>query len=293
MSTDAAVHKGLLFGFAGIVIFSLSLPGTRVAVAEIGAEFVTAVRLAGAGLLAIGLLLWQRSVWPAIRQWRLLLAVIAGVVVGFPLFTALAMRSVDASHGGVVLAALPLLTAIAGATLAGERPSRGFWLCAAGGTATVLIFVLSRSQGSAALADIYLLLAAIFAAVGYAAGGLLARSMPGLTVISWALAASLPIALLVLFLSWPAQIADVSAKAWFAQAYVTVGAQFLGFYFFYKGLALGGIARVGQVQLLQVYLTLGFSAVLLDEHIDTPMIVAAAITVGFVWAGRKMAITQK
>lgn len=193
MGEQRRASQGLWLGFLGVLIFSLSLPATRVAVAELGAGFVTAARLSGASLLAIGLLLSKRAIWPNRDQWLLLLAVIAGVVIGFPLFTSLAMLSVDASHGGVVLAALPLLTAIAGAWLAGERPSAQFWICAFGGALTVLVFVVSRSQGGAALADLYLLLAAILAAIGYAAGGLLARSLPGLTVISWALASSLPV----------------------------------------------------------------------------------------------------
>lgn len=287
---NPASSKGLWLGFLGVVIFSLSLPATRVAVAELGADFVTAVRLSGAGALATFLLIVQRSPRPSWAQWQLLAWVIAGVVIGFPLFSALAMRHVDASHGGVVLAALPLLTAIAGAYFAGERPSVGFWMCAVGGALTVLVFVLTRSEGAAAMADIYLLAAAILAAIGYASGGLLARSMPGLTVIAWALAASLPLALPFLWLTWPANITQTSTAAWIAQGYVAVGAQFLGFYFFYKGLAIGGIARVGQVQLMQVYLTMGFGALLLGEHIDLVMLAAALITVSFVWLSRQMVI---
>lgn len=293
MIDPKASTKGLILGFLGVLFFSLSLPATRVAVAELGVDFVTAVRLAGAGVLAAGLILSQRSRQPTWSEWKLLAAVIAGVVIGFPFFSALAMRHVDASHGGVVLAALPLLTAMAGAFFAGERPSPGFWLCAAGGALTVLLFVLTRSQGDAALADVYLLISAILAAIGYASGGLLARSMPGLTVIAWALAASLPLALLSVWLSWPATIANVSNQAWLAQAYVAIGAQFFGFYFFYQGLALGGIARVGQIQLLQVYLTMAFGALLLGEQIDFWMLVAAAITIGFVWIGRSMAIKTR
>ena len=279
-------RKGILLGFLGVAIFSLSLPATRIAVADLPPEFVTAVRLAGAGCLSAIYLAFNRSPRPAAGERFHLLGVITGVVIGFPLFSALAMQSVDSSHGGVVLALLPLCTAMAAMAFGGERPGAIFFLWATLGTLTVLAFVLHQSGGGLATGDLFLVLAAIFAAIGYAAGGVLARRRPGLEVIAWALFLSLPLSIPTLFLTAPPSFADVGPGAWAGTVYATVFAQFFGFFFFYRGLALGGIAKVGQIQLLQVYLTMAAGALLLGETIDPVMIGAALLTMLFVWLGR-------
>ncbi|MEZ5826782.1 MAG: DMT family transporter [Geminicoccaceae bacterium] len=279
-------HKGLLLGFLGVAIFSLSLPATRIAVIDLPPAFVTAVRLAGAGLLSAAFLAFHRSAPPRREEAGLFAAVIAGVVIGFPFFSALAMETVDSSHGGVVLALLPLCTAIAAMAFGGERPSAVFFLWAALGTLTVLAFVLYRSHGGIAAGDLFLVLAAAFASMGYAAGGALARRRAGLEVISWALFVSLPISLPAAWLTAPPDLTNAGGAAWAGTVYATVFAQFAGFYFFYRGLALGGIARVGQIQLLQVYMTMAAGAILLGEQIDPAMLGAALLTMLFVWLGR-------
>jgi drug/metabolite transporter (DMT)-like permease len=198
------------------------------------------------------------------------------------------MRTVDASHGAVVLAVLPLLTAAAGALLAGERPSARFWLWAALGCFSVLAFALTRSRGGLAAGDLHLLAAALLAAVGYAVGGRLARNVPGLLVIAWALLASLPLLAAVgWWWLWPLVNLRASAVAWGCFAYVAVMSQFVGFFFWYRGLALGGVARVGQVQLLQTFFTLAASALLLGERVDVPTLVFAFATLLMVWLAQR------
>jgi drug/metabolite transporter (DMT)-like permease len=273
-------------GLLGVLIFSLSLPATRRAVQELAPEVVGLGRAIPAALLALAAIAAYRRL-PRRAQLPDLAVCAAGVVFGFPLLSALAMRTVDASHGAVVLALLPLLTAAAGAILAGERPSPRFWLWAVLGSASVLAFSLLRSRGAVAAGDLYLLAASVLAAVGYAAGARLARDAPGLLVIAWALALSLPVLLGIGVWLWPAVDWRASRTAWLCFAYVAVMSQFVGFFFWYRGLALGGIARVGQVQLLQVFFTLAASAAFLGEPLDGVTAGFAAATLGFVWLARR------
>jgi drug/metabolite transporter (DMT)-like permease len=282
----AEVRLGMLLGLVGVLVFSLTLPVTRRAVQELPPEVVGLGRAIPAALLALLVVAAYRRL-PRRRDLPAVLVCAMGVVFGFPLLSALAMRTVDASHGAVVLAVLPLLTAAAAAVLAGERPSARFWLWAVLGTAAVLGFALLRSRGGLASGDLYLLAAAFLAAIGYAVGGRLAREAPGLLVIAWALVVSLPALLVVGVALWPALASDASATAWACFAYVAVMSQFLGFFFWYRGLALGGIARVGQVQLFQTFFTLGASAILLGERLDALTLGFAAVTFLFVWLARR------
>ncbi|HRY26995.1 MAG TPA: DMT family transporter [Geminicoccaceae bacterium] len=288
----AAIRRGYALGLVGVIIFSLSLPGTRLAVPELGAELVTAGRAALAGLLSLAYLLVGRRRLPARRHWRDLGLVIGGVVIGFPLCTALAMREVEASHGGVVLSLMPLMTAGTGALFAGERPSLRFWLAALAGTAVVLAFMLYRAGGFSQ-ADLYLALAGLGASIGYAGGARMTAHMPALEAISWSLALALPVSLPLMLFLWPADPAAASLVAWGALGFVAAFPQFIGFFFWYGGLAAGGIARVGQMQLLQVYFTLGFSALLLGERVDLVTWVAAVLTVFCVWLGRKAPVRSR
>jgi drug/metabolite transporter (DMT)-like permease len=273
-------------GLLGVLVFSLTLPATRRAVQELAPEVVGLGRAVPAALLALAAIAAYRRL-PRRGQLPDVAVCAAGVVFGFPLLSALAMRTVDASHGAVVLALLPLLTAAAGAILVGERPSPRFWLWAVLGSASVLAFSLFCSRGALAAGDLYLLAASALAAVGYAAGARLARDAPGLLVIAWALALSLPVLLGVGFWLWPAVDWRASLTAWLCFAYVAVMSQFVGFFFWYRGLALGGIARIGQVQLLQVFFTLAASAAFLGEPLDSVTAGFAAVTLGFVWLARR------
>jgi drug/metabolite transporter (DMT)-like permease len=276
-----------LWGFIGVASFSLTLPATRVAVAGLDPVFVGLGRAIVAAALAAVVLAASRAHWPG---WRLVprLAVVAGgVVVGFPLFSAWAMRHVPASHGAVVIGLLPLATALAAAWLAHERPSRTFWGSAAFGSAVVVGFAFWQGGGSPQPADGLLALAAAAAAIGYAEGGRIARTLPGWQVISWALVIAAPAVVVPTLLAVDARVATASPAAWAGFAYVSVISMFVGFFAWYRGLALGGIAAVGQVQLLQPFLTIFASAALLGETIDPATFVAAALVIASIAIGRR------
>jgi drug/metabolite transporter (DMT)-like permease len=278
---------GLLLGGLGVVLFGGTLPATRLAVAALDPALVTAGRAVVAGLLASATLAALRRRPPPAHQRARLLAGSALLVGGFPLSSALALRTAEASHGGVVLAILPLATAGAATLVAGERPSRRFWAIAVAGSGLVLAFVLSRSHGAWSAADALFLLAATCAAFGYALSGALARTMPGWEVICWQLVAALPVTIPATALELRGLPARVPASAWAGFAYVSLFSMFLAFFAWNAGLALGGVARVGQVQLLQVFVTLGASALLLGEAVDGATIAFAAAVVLVVALGRR------
>jgi drug/metabolite transporter (DMT)-like permease len=281
-----AQRRGLLLGLVGVAAFSVTLPATRIAVVALDPVFVGLGRAVVAALLAVVVLAVTRSPLPRASQWPRLALVAAGVVLGFPLLTAWAMRHVPASHGAVVVGLLPLATAAAGAWLAHERPSRRFWVCALAGSGVVVAFALWKGAGAPHSADLLLVGAVASAAIGYAEGARLTRELGGWQVISWALVLSAP------FVAVPAWLAlgdieSVPAVAWLAFAYVSVVSMYLGFFAWYRGLALGGIAAVGQVQLLQPFLTIAFAALLLGESIDAATFVAAALVIAAIAAGRR------
>ena len=300
MTTQAvdsvAIAKGLWLGLLGIVIFSVTLPMTRLAVGtpdapQMSGLFIAMGRAVVAAGLSAALLLVTRAPLPARDDWLPLAITASGVVFGFPLFTSIAMRHVDAMHASVIVGVLPLATAAVGALLHRQRPSMGFWLCAALGSALVVAFAVLRSGSSGvsiSFADVLLLAAMLCAAVGYCFGGRLAHHMRAEHVICWALVISLPITLPLSVLSWPVQA--IQPAAWWGFAYVAVFSMWLGFFAWYRGLALGGTVRVSQVQLVQPFLSMLFAIPLLGENLD-------AVTVGFglaviatVFMGKKMPV---
>jgi len=285
---DAARRRaGFLYGLAGVAAFSLTLPATRAAVVGLDPVFVGLGRAVVAAILAAIVLVATRSPFPG---WALLprLAIVAGgVIVGFPLFSAWAMRHVPAAHGAVVIGLLPLATALAGAWLAHERPPRRFWASAVFGSVVVVGFALWQGGGAPHPADLLLVLAVVAAAIGYAEGGRLARTLGGWQVISWALVLSAPLLAVPTWWVSDQRLATASAAAWAGFAYVSVVSMFLGFFAWYRGLALGGIAAVGQVQLLQPFLTIFASAWLLGEAIDAATLVAAALVIASIAVGRR------
>jgi drug/metabolite transporter (DMT)-like permease len=259
----------MLLGLVGVAVFSLTLPMTRLAVADLDPVWVALTRALLAALPAAAWLAWTRAPWPTRAMLPRLLLVAAGIIVGFPTFTSVAMRHVDASHGAVMLGVLPLATALAGAWLAGERPSRGFWVCAVLGAVLVCGFALRAGGGVPQAADGLLAIAVIAAGIGYAEGARLAQRLGGPATICWTLVLSAPLLVIpVLWLTWRHGI-QARPSAWLGFAYVTLGSQFLGFFAWYKALALGGIARVSQVQLLQLFMTLAFAA-LIDRVAPEP-----------------------
>ena len=293
---NVAIAKGLWLGLLGIVIFSVTLPMTRLAVGtpdapQMSGLFIAMGRAVVAAGLSAALLLVTRAPLPARDDWLPLAITASGVVFGFPLFTSIAMRHVDAMHASVIVGVLPLATAAVGALLHRQRPSTGFWLCAALGSALVVAFAVLRSGSSGvsiSFADVLLLAAMLCAAVGYCYGGRLAHHMRAEHVICWALVISLPITLPLSVLSWPVQA--IQPTAWWGFAYVAVFSMWLGFFAWYRGLALGGTVRVSQVQLMQPFLSMLFAIPLLGENLD-------AVTVGFglaviatVFMGKKMPV---
>jgi drug/metabolite transporter (DMT)-like permease len=284
--------QGMWLGMVGVAIFSLTLPFTRIAVAELNPVLVALGRAVVAAVAA-ALLLWHGRVpGPSAAQIRPLLITALGVVVGFPVFSSLAMRSVPASHGAVVLGILPLATALFGALRFGERPSAGFWIAALFGSGIVVAFAVLQGGGGLHAADLALFVAVVAAAMGYAEGGRLAQTMGGQQVICWALLLSMPLLLPVtLWLGWHYGV-SASPMAWLGFCYVSLFSMFIGFFFWYKGLALGGIARVGQVQLLQPFLTLIGAALIGGETLDLRNLLFALAVVAVVAVGRRTAIRR-
>ncbi|BCJ68270.1 DMT family transporter [Polymorphospora rubra] len=275
---------GLLLGALGVLAFSLSLPTTRVAVQQLDPWFVAFGRAVGAALLAWAYLRFTGAPRPTGAQWRRLAVVAAGVVVGFPLFTSLALTTQTAAHGAVVVTVLPATTAVFAVLRAGERPPALFWVASAGGLAAVLAFLVVSGavHGALSAADLFLLAAVVLCGLGYAEGGALARELGGARTICWALLLSLPATLPVTLVAASAHPPRADAAAWSAFGYLTAISMFLGFFAWYAGLARGGIARVGQVQLAQPVLTLLWSALLLGETVTPASIGAAVVVLGCV-----------
>jgi len=285
--------KGMALGVVGVAIFSITLPATRIAVSGLEPVIVGLGRaVVAAGLAALTLAITRQPL-PTPAQLKRLVVTALGVVLGFPLFSAIAMLYVPAVHGGIVLGVLPLATTAAGAVFCGEKPSPKFWAVALLGSALVVAFATIRGAGALQAADLWLLAAAVSAGAGYAVGGELSRTMGGWQVICWALIVSLPF--IVPPVLW--YLPDVDWRAplpvWGAFLYVAVFSQFLGFFAWNRGLAMGGVARVGQVQLLQLFLTLLASAVLLGEVIDAVTIGFAVAVVGTVAISRRMPVARR
>ena len=290
---EKSQRAGLLLGLTGVVIFGLTLPATRAGLNGLDPWFIGLGRGVLAACAAAIILLATRQKWPPKKAWRSLVIASAGVVLGFPVLATLAMQYVPAAHGGIVLAILPLATAVAGVLSAGERPSKGFWACSIAGTAAVLAFALIEGAGAEGVqtADLLLGAAVIAAAIGYAEGGVLARSMGGWQVICWALVIAAPFLLAgLIFMDTPINW-SAPASAWTGFLYLALFSQFIGFFAWYQGLALGGVARVGQLQLLQTFVTLGAAALLLGEEITATHITFALLVVALVALGQRMRIS--
>jgi drug/metabolite transporter (DMT)-like permease len=280
-------HKSILFGFIGVAAFSLTLPATRLAVVELDPTFVGLGRAIVAAAIAGLALAMDRAPRPAGRQWLRLCGTAIGVVIGFPLLSAWAMTTVPAAHGAVVVGLLPLSTALFGAWLAGERPRPLFWASTVVGSLTIAFFSLSSGSGSFHTGDFLLLGAVIAAGFGYAEGARLAKELGAWQTISWALIISVPVLLLPALATMPHHIASVGWLSLLGFAYVSLVSMFLAFVVWYKGLALGGIARIGQLQLLQPFLTILAAALLLGEQVSWKEVLAALVVIACVLIGRK------
>jgi drug/metabolite transporter (DMT)-like permease len=289
----SAETRGLWLGLLGVVIFAMTLPMTRLAVGPANAPqlppaFVTAGRAAVAGGLSIAFLLWTRAPWPSRRMWRLLAVCALGTVLGFPLCIALALRQVEAMHAAVVTGLLPLATAALAALAFRQRPSPGFWACALLGSVLVLAFAAWAGGGALSLADGLLVLAVLCASMGYVAGAAAARELTAEQVICWVLVLSLPLSTPLMLATWPQRSASVAA--WGGFAYVTLFSMWLGFFAWYRGMALGGAVRVSQVQLLQPFLALLFAVPVLGERLDAITLLFSLAVIATVFAGRRMPV---
>ncbi|MBR1133475.1 DMT family transporter [Bradyrhizobium iriomotense] len=276
-------------GLLGVIIFSGSLPATRVAVGGFSALFLTSARAVIAALIGAAVLFLLRQTRPERRDLASLIIVSIGVVVGFPLLTALALQHITSAHSIVFIGLLPLSTAVFAVLRGGERPKPLFWLFAILGSATVAGFALS-SDGSPSLSgDLLMVAAIVLCGLGYAEGAALSRRLGGWQVISWALLLALPLMVPVVALTWPPAWSGVGAPAWIGLAYVSVFSMFVGFIFWYRGLAIGGIARVGQLQQLQPFFGLALAGFLLHEPVAWSMIAATALVVVCVFFARRLA----
>jgi drug/metabolite transporter (DMT)-like permease len=293
LMTHSRDKLGLALGITGVLMFGGTLPATRLAVASIDPIFLTATRAAIAGCAGLALLVILRRPWPPREILGTLIVTGICTIIGFPLLMALAMAHVPAAHGGVVLGIVPLATAAAAAMVAGERPSAGFWLASVAGAGVVLVFVLRNDGGGGvALGDLFLLGTVIAGAFGYALSGRLSLTMPGWEVISWQVALFLPFSALAAALLWPDGLAQTPAAAWAGLAYVSFVSQFSAFFVFNAAMALGGVARVGQLMLLQPFVIVALAAPVNGEPLEASTLAYAAAVVAVVAIGQRMRVKR-
>jgi drug/metabolite transporter (DMT)-like permease len=267
---------GLALGFVGMAIFGGTLPATRIAVAAIDPIAVSALRTAIAGLCSLALLIVLRRPLPPRRLWLQLGITMLCVSLLFPLLMALAMQTVDASHGGVVLGILPIATALAAVLITHERPRPMFWIASIAGAALVIAFALRQGGGALSAGDLLLFACVAVSAIGYAYSGRLTAQMPGWEVISWVLVITLPVSLPIAAFTIPADLGHIGLKPWLALLYVALFSQWIGFFAWNAGMAMGGIARVSQVQLLQPFVTFALAAAFNGETITLPILLFGA-----------------
>lgn len=281
--------RGLLYGLIGVVIFAGSLPATRAAVLALDPWFVSSARAVGAACLGICWLVVQRAGWPSRDKWRDLLIVAFSVVIGFPVLTGLAMTWVPASHGILFVGLIPLATCLVGAVIGTVRPRSAFWLWAVFGAASVAGYAVLAGGGGFGPADLLMIAAILVCGAGYAVGARLSQAMAPAAVISWALVASLPLALPAMLWTLPNAPMAVPAGSWIGLGYVTVFSMFVGFLFWYRGMVLGGTARVSQVQLFQPFIGLLLAALLLGEALGAGVVLGSVMVTISVAQARRFA----
>lgn len=273
----------------GVVIFSGSLPATRVAVAGFPPLFLTSARAVIAAALAVALLSILRQTRPARSDLRPLAVVALGVVVGFPLLTALALQQITSAQSIVFIGLLPLATALFGVLRSRERPKPAFWLFSTVGGVAVAGFALAQGGGASLAGGLLMVAAILLCGLGYAEGAVLSRRLGGWQVISWALVLASPAMVVAALLTMPENWTDAATPAWIGLGYVSVFSMLVGFVFWYRGLALGGIAGVGQLQLLQPLLGLALAGLLLHEPVAWSMIAVTGLVVLCVAGARRFA----
>jgi len=285
--------RGMLLGLIGVSAFGLTLPATRVVIPYLDPIFIGLGRAVLAALVAAVLLFSFRQKIPNIKQVYQLLIVALGVVIGFPICSSWAMQYAPASHGGVVLGVLPLATAAVGVLIGNERPSFSFWLVCVLGSCLVISYALIQGSGGVHMADLALLGATLSAAIGYAVGARLSRDIGGWQVICWALVLAFPFIVIPTINYAPKSLSNISMAGYASFLYLALVSQLFAFFVWYKGLALGGIARVSQTQLLQPFITLLASVLFLGEVIDIETVVFVFLVMSSVWLGKRMPIRKK
>lgn len=273
------LKNGWINGLIGVVIFAGSLPATRVAIADFTPIFLTSARATIAGVFGLALLLLFRQPHPQKKEIPSLVVTAIGVVIGFPLLTAFALQSVTSAHSIVFLGLLPICTAIFAVIRGGERPKPYFWLFALAGASFVAGYAATGDMGVSWKGDVLMLIAIILCGLGYAEGAKLSRNLGGWQVISWSLVLSLPPMLFLTLFTMPASFHAISTSAWIALGYVSFFSMLLGFVFWYRGLAQGGIAAVGQLQLFQPFIGLALAGWLLHETVSWTMLVVTLAAV--------------
>ena len=286
--------KGMILGFLGVAAFGLTLPATRFIVPYFDPIFIGLGRAVIASVVAAFILIATKQSRPTRHQLMQLSVVALGVVLGFPVLTALAMETVPASHGGVVLGVLPLATVAAAVIVSREKPSPGFWIFSLIGSIVVVTYSLLQGFGSFQLGDLLLIGAILSAGMGYALGGKLSKELGGWQVICWALVISFPFIIFPAWMQAPEEnFSNLPLNVLLSFLYLALVSQLFGFFLWNKGLALGGIARVSQTQLMQPFVTLLASAYLINETVSLQTILFAVLVVCIVAIGKKMPVYQR
>ena len=281
--------KGLILGLLAVILFSLTLPVTRYVIQTLDPWFVAFSRTVIAATFALVILLVKRVAFPKPQQVKKLLAAAVGITVGFPVFLSLAMQITESARGAIVIGLLPLGVAVLAAIIAKEKLSKKFWGAVLFGAVVVFAFTLSQQTQGGAWGDVLLLLAVVFASFGYVVSGHLSKSMPGWQVIAWVNVLVAPLLIIPVFYLAPSELFQISWKVWLGLFYLGLISQLFGFFLWNTGLALGGIALVGQTQLLQVFFTLAIAALVFNEAVHWTMWLVASAVVVIIFLGKKYA----
>ncbi len=293
MQRETREKFGLLLGLVGVICFSLTLPSTSIAVEYFGTMVVGLGRTVVAAILVAVVLIVRKEKLPSPRQFKSLLIVAVGAVLGFPILTSWAMESLPVSHGAVELALLPLATAGFAMLRAGEIPSLKFWISSIIGSLAVIMYALHLGFGQLQFADLALLAAVLILGLSYAEGGRLSKELGSWQVIAWAIMIGAPFSIIPVGLNLTTEMFHAPLQAWVSFIYLAVISQFLAYVAWYSGMAMGGIARVSQIQYLQPFLMILFATVFLDESITLFTIVIAMIVVVSVILGKNAPVSKK
>ena len=288
-----SIKRGMILGFIGIVCFSLTLPATSIAVPYFGEVIVGLGRTVIAAIIVGAIFMMKKQPLPNKTQFKSLLIVAIGAVLAFPLLTTFAMKSLPVSHGAIELALLPLATAGFAMWRGGERPSKRYWIASIIGAITVIIYAIYVGFGQLQKGDLALIAAVVVLGLSYAEGGKLSKELGSWQVIAWAILIGAPFFIIPVGLSISASMLQAPVEAWMSLLYLGIVSQFLAYVAWYGGMAVGGIARVGQIQYLQPFLMIGFSVLFLGESISWLTISLAIIVVGSVIVGKNAPVMKK